>query len=236
MSAEAAALVATSFLPSILEIFGIKNYKGIDNNLRDKLYNYALNMADKWLQKQQEMSFTSDTVASTMPNRNQLEKLMYQEFSDETKKLGQHIMSSAQKDIENWDNNKGWYSAEDFLENSINIVADNFRTIGAVIDAVDPSVEAVKNINYARDYMNSNKRKYKTRNANLLKAKEQTEQLHKSQKNRENKLNNYIIQSRDRFGKPEKPQNQVNTNNNNNNINNNNTELNKERTIRETKF
>lgn len=225
-------LLAASLLPSILSLFGIQDYKGLDTSLKNQLSQFAQNLIDEWQTKQQMSAYSSDHQVSNLPNRNQLQTLMYQTFANETRKLAQAIQDAQDKDIKNWDKNRGWYMLDDTVETV-------FNTVGAIPDKLLTGAFNVfdkvtdNEFKYSDMYKNlkskNAKRKYKQRNYNLLKAKEKAANAVKSQKETFDKFNNYVIQSRDRFG---------NNNNNNNKISDNNrrNENITERTNRETKF
>lgn len=238
---------AVSLLPGLLEIIGIKDYKGLDTSLKNKLTDFAQQLIDKWQLKQQESAYSPDFQSSSLPNRNQLQALMYQEFANETRKLAQDIQNAQVKDMQNWDNNRGWYMLQDGVGGALKLLdtAGRWLNIPAIVanmgqKAVEDylnkqGIDVSKIKNDAYHFINQTEAKYKARNKNMLEAADKAEQLKKSQKETFNKFNNYVIQSRDRFGR-----NKINNNNNQNYKSHSDTTIkngtNTERINRETKF
>lgn len=224
-------LLVASLLPSILNLFGIQDYKGLDTGLKNQLTQFAQSVIEEWQNKQQAAAYSGDYQSGNLPNKNQLQALMYQTFANETKQLAQAIQDAQDKDIKNWDKNRGWYMLQDgadALVDAVTKVPD--ALIGAGMNAMDKVSDNM--FNYSGMYkdwkekIRSSKKKYNSRNRHLLKAKENAAKVLKSQKETFNKFNNYVIQSRDRFGK------ETNSKSDNNLRNDKLTE----RTNRETKF
>lgn len=232
---------AGALMPGLLSLLGIQEYKGLDTNLKNKLSDFAQQVLEKWQLKQQEASYSPDHVSNSIPNRNQLQALMYQEFANETRKLAQDIQLAQQKDMRNWESKKGWYMLQDGVEGLINVgkdllIPNHILKLGW--DAANDWVEKNHGFSLSKEgakvyhFINQTEAKYKARNKNLLEAAEKKKQFEKSQKETFDKFNNYVIQSRDRFGR--------NNNNATNYKSHSNTQLqngtNQERINRETKF
>lgn len=236
-----------AILPNLLQIIGIQDYKGLDTNLKNKLTEFAQQLIDKWQLKQQEASYSPDSVTSSIPNKNQLQSLMYQDFANEARQLASQIQEAQVKDMQNWDHNRGWYSIQDAMDGiikwgkDINIInkplnigikalSEHFKNKGYDMKWFD---DAKRWLIKTHHEINQTENKYKARNKNILQAKNKSAELVKSQKDRFDKFNNYVIQSRDRFGR--------NSNNNNDYKSHSDTNIkqdgtNQERIIRETKF
>lgn len=237
----AGEMIAASLLPSILSIIGIQDYKGMDNNLKSKLTDFAQQLIDKWQTKQQESSYSPDFQSSSLPNRNQLQALMYQEFANETRKLHQDIQQAQMNDAKNWDKNRGWYMLQDGIGGVIKLASD-INPMGwapkigyNLLEKYDSKhgTNMAGQMMGAFNKINATDAKYKARNKNLLKVKKQAEQLQAKQKATMNKFNDYIIQSRDRFGRNNDKPRDYKSHSDTMNIKLNGTN---ERNNRETKF
>lgn len=231
---------AASLLPGLLGVLGIQDYKGLDTNLKNKLSDFAQQLLEKWQLKQQEASYSPDHVSNSLPNRNQLQALMYQDFANETRQLAQDIQTAQQKDMRNWESKKGWYMLQDGVEGLLNVIKDinplNHLSKWAFDElAKEAEKQGIPLNKYAGQlyhWVNKTEAKYKSRNKNLLEALEKKKKVEKSQKETFDKFNNYIIQSRDRFGRNNAQTTDYKSHSDN--LNKNGT--NQERTNRETKF
>lgn len=224
-------LLVASLLPSILNLFGIQDYKGLDNNLKNQLTQFAQSVIEEWQIKQQAAAYSGDYQSGNLPNKNQLQALMYQTFANETKQLAQAIQDAQDKDIKNWDKNRGWYMLQDGIEGVYDLATKIPNTLlDAGVNALDKvtgnKFDFYNKYNDIKDKSRSTKRRYNARNRHLLKAKEHAGKVLKSQKETFNKFNNYVIQSRDRFGKETNSKSDTNLRN----------DKLTERTNRETKF
>lgn len=152
------------------------------------------------MEKQQQSDYSGNSLVSSVPNRSQLESMLYKENADATHKFMRDLEVAKQKDLTNYNNNKVWYG----LGKAVGGILDIPTKIGsAITKGYYPTIgEELDNLATRNTRAQANKWKD-------VQAKNQ---------DRVNKFSHYVAQSHDRF-KRSTPQDAQNTQNTRNNIN-----------------
>lgn len=200
MDPASIAVIAAAIIPLLSSIFNLGSFETLPVDIQNRLNNYAMKIAQEWMEKQQQSDYSGNSLVSSVPNRSQLESMLYKENADATHKFMRDLEVAKQKDLTNYNNNKIWYG----LGKAVTGILDIPTKIGsAITDGYYPTLsEELDNL--------------ATRNTRAQAAKWKDVQT--KNQDRVNKFSHYVAQSHDRF-KRSTPQDAQNTQNTRNNIN-----------------
>lgn len=205
---ESAALVV-AIAQLLSTIFDLGNYDRLPINIQNRLNNYAGKLAQEWAEKQQQSDYSGNSVVSTIPNRSQLESMLYRDNANDTHKFMRDLEVARQKDTEHYNKNKALYSIGKVFGTAIDTSNDLFNKFAK---GIVPGEWADKIKPKSFNKWLENKATYNTR----TQASKWKDVQAKNQ-DRVNKFSHYVAQSHDRF-KKSTPDAQ-NTQNTRNNIN-----------------
>lgn len=200
MDPASIAVIAAAIIPLLSSIFNLGSFETLPVDIQNRLNNYAMKIAQEWMEKQQQSDYSGNSLVSSVPNRSQLESMLYKENADATHKFMRDLEVAKQKDLTNYNNNKVWYG----LGKAVGGILDMPTKIGsAITKGYYPTIgEELDNLATRNTRAQANKWKD-------VQAKNQ---------DRVNKFSHYVAQSHDRF-KRSTPQDAQNTQKTRNNIN-----------------
>lgn len=211
MDPASIAAIAAAIMPLLSSIFNLGSFETLPINIQNRLNNYAMKIAQEWMEKQQQSDYSGNSVVSSVPNRSQLESMLYKENADATHKFMRDLEVAKQKDLMNYNNNKVLYGIGKAVSNIVDIPN---KSIHALIKGLTPKEyqHLIQKHPTMGDWLDG----LATRNTRAQADKWKDVQA--KNQDRVNKFSHYVAQSHDRF-KRSTPQDAQNTQNTINNIN-----------------
>lgn len=211
MDPASIAAIAAAIIPLLSSIFNLGSFETLPINIQNQLNNYAMKIAQEWMEKQQQSDYSGNSVVSSIPNRSQLESMLYKENAEATHKFMRDLEVAKQKDLTNYNNNKVWYGLGKAVSGLPNIAT---KLINATVKGLTP--KEYQHLVFKYPTMSEWLDKLATRNTRAQASKWKDVQA--ENQDRVNKFSHYVAQSHDRF-KRSTPQDAQNTQNTRNNIN-----------------
>lgn len=176
------AFVASAFLDPIMQLLGIGSFDSLTEEMKNRIRNLATQAYNRWKEKEQGIFGDGLTSQSTnMPNRNELERILYNDLADQTYQMEKKIQEAAAKDKASGRQNFGFKLGADIA----NSVVNAWTTLPALAGSQG-----------AKDAHNIVLNKYNEwANENLIKAQKEAEKLKDSQNKRVAEFNKQIAAS-----------------------------------------
>lgn len=204
------AAITVAIAQLLATIFDLGSYDRLPLNIQNRLNNYAAKLAQEWAEKQQQSDYSGNSVVSSVPNRSQLESMLYRDNANDTHKFMRDLEIARQKDSEYYNKNKVWFSLGKVFGTAIDTSNNLFNMYAK---GIMPSEWADKIKPKSFNKWLDKEATYYTR-AQASKWKD----VQAKNQDRVNKFSHYVAQSHDRF-KRSTPQDAQNTQNTRNNIN-----------------
>lgn len=201
-------LATTAIIQLLTSIFDLGKFDRLPVDIQDKLSGMANKLAQDWAEKQQQADYTGNSVVSTIPNRSQLESMLYRDNANETHKFMRDLAEARQKDVDYYNKYKVGFGVGKVLGSALDTSNDLFNKFGkATIGNIAGIFGKKKEVD---DWFDSIKPKsfndWLDREAtyNVRKQQEKWKDVKTAQQNRADKFSQYVGQSHDRFKKERK--------------------------------
>lgn len=196
---------ATAIVQLLTSIFDLGKFDRLPQDIQSKLTSMANKLASDWAEKQQQADYTGNSVVSSIPNRSQLESMLYKDNANETHKFMRDLEVARQKDTDYYNKNKAWFGLGKVFGTAIDTSNNLFNTFlkgtaGNIAGAFGKKQET-------NDWIDSIKPKsfndWLDREATKNVRAQQTKwkDVQQAQQNRSDKFSQYVGQSHDRFKK-----------------------------------